>query len=113
LSQVYNDTANSADTKHDQIQLAFSEDCSNLINYYTKTDSDGRFQLLFSVESPLYLNSYATTNYVDTIISNLLGGVGPSLDTLNELSKSLNDDAHFASTVTNMISSIQLLNKIS
>jgi hypothetical protein len=32
--------------------------------------------------------------------------VGGSLDTLNELSKALNDDSQFASTVTNMISSV-------
>ena len=39
-------------------------------------------------------------------MSNLLGGVGASLDTLNELSKALNDDSHFATTVTNMISTV-------
>ena len=104
VSQVYNNnSANSSDVKNNQIQLSFSKDFSNLTHYYTSTDSDARYMPLFTVESPLNLqsqilsidlNSYATTFYVDTIISNLLGGVGANLDTLHELSKALNDDSH-------------------
>ena len=115
VSQVYNNSANSLDVKNNQIEIGFSKDFSNLMHYYTITDSDARYMPLFSVDidSPLSLqnqllsidlNSYATTYYVDTIISNLLGGVGASLDTLNELSKALNDDSQFSTTVTNMIS---------
>lgn len=41
--------------------------------------------------------------YVDTAISNLIDAAPATLDTLNELAASLNDDANFATTVTNLI----------
>jgi hypothetical protein len=40
---------------------------------------------------------------VSTAITNLKGGVGTALDTLNELANALNDDADFSSTVTNSL----------
>jgi hypothetical protein len=42
----------------------------------------------------------ATQTYVDTAISNLIGGAPGALDTLNELAAAINDDASYASTVT-------------
>jgi hypothetical protein len=42
----------------------------------------------------------ASTTYVDTSISNVLGTVGPALDTLGELSDALGDDANYAATMT-------------
>ena len=42
----------------------------------------------------------ATQSYVDTSISNLIGGAPGALDTLNELAAAINDDASYASTVT-------------
>jgi hypothetical protein len=42
----------------------------------------------------------ATTAYVTTAISNLVGGAPGALDTLNELAAAINDDASYASTVT-------------
>ena len=38
--------------------------------------------------------------YVDTRVSNLLGGAPAALDTLNELAASINDDANFTGTMT-------------
>jgi hypothetical protein len=42
----------------------------------------------------------ATTAYVTTAITNLIGGAPGALDTLNELAAAINDDASYASTVT-------------
>ena len=45
----------------------------------------------------------ATTEYVTTAISNLVGGAPSALDTLNELAAALNDDASYATTITNAL----------
>ena len=45
-------------------------------------------------------------SYVDTAISNLIQGAPTALDTLNELAAALNDDASFATTVTNQFTTI-------
>ena len=42
----------------------------------------------------------ATTAFVKTEITNLVGGAPGALDTLNELAAAINDDSSFASTVT-------------
>ena len=42
----------------------------------------------------------ATTAYVQTEISDLIGGAPGALDTLNELAAAINDDASYASTIT-------------
>ena len=53
--------------------------------------------------TPADTASFATTSYVDTEIANLVNSAPTSLDTLDELAAALNDDANFASTVTNSI----------
>ena len=45
----------------------------------------------------------ASTAYVRTEVTNLIGGAPGALDTLNELAAALNDDAAFSTTVTNSI----------
>jgi hypothetical protein len=45
----------------------------------------------------------ATTAFVHTLITNLVGGAPGALDTLKELADALGDDANFASTVTNAL----------
>jgi hypothetical protein len=45
----------------------------------------------------------ATQSYVDTSISNLIGGAPGALNTLNELAAAINDDASFASSVTSSL----------
>lgn len=42
----------------------------------------------------------ATTAYVTTAISDLIGGAPAALDTLNELAAALNDDSSYAATIT-------------
>jgi len=51
----------------------------------------------------LTTNAYATESYVTTAVSNLIDAAPASLDTLNELAAALNDDANFATTVTDSI----------
>ena len=45
----------------------------------------------------------ATTAFVKTAVDNLIDGAPGSLDTLNELAASLNDDANLSTTLTNSI----------
>ena len=47
VSQIYNNSANSTNDKNNQTQLSFSKEFSNLTHYYTSTDSDARYSLLF------------------------------------------------------------------
>ena len=49
------------------------------------------------------LASYATQEYVNTQISNLVNSAPETLNTLDELAAALNDDSNFATTVTNQI----------
>lgn len=49
------------------------------------------------------LSGYATTNYVDTAVSNLVDSAPGTLDTLNELAAALGDDPNFATTISNQI----------
>ena len=50
------------------------------------------------------LDGYATESYVNTQITNIVSGAPDALNTLNELAAALNDDANFATTVTNQLS---------
>ena len=45
----------------------------------------------------------ATQSYVDTAITNLIGGAPGALDTLNELAAAIADDASYASTITSAL----------
>ena len=59
--------------------------------------------VLTDLGSPSNSTDAATKGYVDTEITNLLGGAPGALDTLNELAAALNDDASFNSTITTSI----------
>jgi len=50
-------------------------------------------------EIQFQIETFATVNYVDSSISDLVDGAPGTLDTLNELAAALQDDANFASTV--------------
>ena len=54
--------------------------------------------------TPPNLIGYATEGYVNQQITNLIDSAPESLDTLNELAAALNDDANFATTITNALS---------
>jgi hypothetical protein len=53
--------------------------------------------------------TYATQSYVTTAISNLVGSAPAALDTLQELSAALNNDANYASSITTALSNKQPL----
>ncbi len=46
----------------------------------------------------------ALRQYVDTKISDSVGGASPAMDTLREISESLNNDGNVFTTLSNMIS---------
>jgi hypothetical protein len=50
------------------------------------------------------LSDYATEEYVDSAVTNLISSAPEALDTLNELAAALGDDENFATTITNSIS---------
>jgi len=58
---------------------------------------------LQNVSDPTLADHAATKNYVDTQINNLIGGAPSTLDTLNEIAASLNDDASAYSTLDTKI----------
>jgi len=51
------------------------------------------------------LNSKTTESYVNTQVTNLIGGAPGALDTLNELAAAINDDASYASSITSSLGS--------
>jgi len=53
--------------------------------------------------TPADTSSFASISYVDTEIANLVNSAPAALDTLDELAAALNDDANFATTVTNSL----------
>jgi len=59
--------------------------------------------VLTNLAAPSSDTDAATKGYVDTQVTNLVGGAPAALDTLNELAAALNDDAAFNTTVTNSI----------
>ena len=60
--------------------------------------------ILEVITAPSFYNAYTyTKTEVDQKVSNVIGDAGAALDTLGELANALNDDANFASTVTNSL----------
>jgi len=74
---------------------------SELINYLS-VDGSGNIVITGSLIGPAGA-TYATQSYVTTAISNLVNAAPTALDTLAELSAALNNDASFATTVTNSL----------
>jgi photosystem II stability/assembly factor-like uncharacterized protein/cytoskeletal protein CcmA (bactofilin family) len=50
------------------------------------------------------LGNYATLSYVNSEVAGIVSSAPAALDTLNELASALNDDANFATTITNQLS---------
>lgn len=59
--------------------------------------------VISNVSTPVANGDAANKSYVDTQISNLIGGAPGALDTLNELAAALNDDANAYSTLDTKI----------
>jgi hypothetical protein len=56
------------------------------------------------VDTVVSIGNLATKTYTDAAVAALVAGAPGALDTLNELSAALNNDADFASTITNQLS---------
>jgi hypothetical protein len=67
-------------------------------------DSEGQVPAEQLGNATVDLSEYATEEYVDTAVTNLIDSAPETLDTLNELAAALGDDENFATTVTNAIS---------
>jgi hypothetical protein len=70
-------------------------------------DVDGQVPADQLANATVDLSDYATEEYVDTAVTNLVASAPEALDTLNELAAALGDDANFATTVTNSIATKQ------
>ena len=82
--------------------------------YYTETETNGFLNLKANLASPALTGNptaptqaannnstrIATTAYVQTELSALIGGAPAALDTLNELAAAIDDDASYASSIT-------------
>ena len=56
-----------------------------------------------TVSTPTNSTDAASKGYVDTAVANVIDAAPGALDTLNELAAAINDDANFATTITNSI----------
>lgn len=61
---------------------------------YTRAESDARYQLK---------GTYASVEYVDGRVANIVNSAPETLDTLQELAQALGNDPNFATTVANKI----------
>ncbi len=84
----------------------------------TYDDTDGNIDFTVPVKDEDSMTSNSASHlatqqsiksYVDTEITNLIGGAPGALDTLNELAASINDDASYASTITTALAGKQAI----
>lgn len=67
---------------------------ANAADVYTKTQADAKYQLK---------GTYASVEYVDGRVANIVNSAPETLDTLQELAEALGNDPNFATTVANKI----------
>ena len=67
---------------------------ANAADVYTKTQADAKYQLK---------GTYASVEYVDGRVANIVNSAPETLDTLQELAQALGNDPNFATTVANEI----------
>ncbi|MDU2417864.1 hypothetical protein [Negativicoccus succinicivorans] len=67
---------------------------ANAADVYTKTQADAKYQLK---------GTYASVEYVDGRVANIVNSAPETLDTLQELAQALGNDPNFATTVANKI----------
>lgn len=72
-------------------------------NFSVQGTADFTNTTLDNVTDPSTAQQAATKNYVDTAINNLIDGAPATLDTLNEIAASINDDANVYTTLTTTI----------
>ncbi len=104
LGGVISDNEKVTITAHDSNGLQFytsSDGVNSIERMHILNNGQVNIGSINDVES--VINSKAATTYVDTQITNLVGGAPGALDTLNELAAALGDDANYATTVTNSL----------
>ena len=74
---------------------------SGNITFNSPIDMDSR--KIINVTTPTAAGDAANKGYVDGEITALIGGAPGALDTLNELAAALDDDASYATTITNAL----------
>jgi hypothetical protein len=70
----------------------------------TRLRPSGEFNKIVGIALPVEPWDGATKGYVDTKISDLVGGAPELLDTLNEIAQAINDDANFGNAVISQLS---------
>ena len=108
----WKDVAVAEDVVNGNFYFADSIQVGSKITHYGDTDT----YLVFDTNRIRFIagnstrfdsnNTYATTSYVDTAVSNLVSSAPAALDTLNELAAALGDDANFSTTIANNIGAV-------
>jgi hypothetical protein len=93
FSGSYNDLSNKP--------TLFDGDYNSLTN--TPTPFSGSYNDLTDTPTIPSLTGYATETYVNNAVSNIVASAPETLNTLNELSAALGNDANFATTVSNSL----------
>lgn len=88
---------------------AIDTNLTNVIaNLVTRTNEEGALRAnITAANAAIVAANTALKNYTDDRFTTLIGGAPALLDTLNELSAALADDADFSTTITGLITSIQ------
>ena len=89
-------------------KVLFANMYSQLSNLPSATTYHGMFAHVHATGAAYFAHGgnwieLANKSYVDTQVSALVDSAPATLDTLNELAAALNDDANFATTITNSI----------
>ena len=79
---------------------------TGMVNAVAPLSFDSATDIL-SIDLSSYYTSVETDAAISLAVSSLVDAAPATLDTLNELASALNDDANFATTVTNSISATQ------
>ena len=112
VSVTYQDTDNTMDINVNDPTITLSGDLSGsatMTNLGNVTISavvadDSHNHVISNVDGlQTALDAKTTPGYVDTQITNLIGGAPGTLNTLNELAAAINDDASYASTLTTQL----------
>ena len=101
LTLASDTTINVAGTLQMATGKKITDQGGNAVVFGDKVDLDNN--QIINVGLPTATSHATTKGYVDQEISNLINGAPGVLNTLNELSNAIGDDASFASTMTNAL----------
>ena len=93
LTLIYTSNKSAQDTKNSSYESRLTAVESKATTYATITDMNTKADK----------GNYATVEYIDGIVTNLVNSAPETLDTLNELANALGNDPNFATTVSTQI----------